>query len=170
MKPVEAHWYKLPRPTVIGKFSLRNRRELGSRLYDRLQFDFIGSKDCINWQVLLPVSHVLWTTDDEEKTWQITNPKTLQLMKNCSYNCYGISVYEIEGQQMPGIQDFKMWELGKFMDQWNNSMIDHNVFLPLNYYRTKSRFQGHSIVSHLMYISFAFAFFFVILVMLPILE
>ena len=102
-------WYNLRQPTVIGKFSFRNRRESGHTANNPLDFEFVGSTNCASWTVIQTFSGVVWSENDEEKVYDIEN---INLMKHYGFSCYGIRIKKISGKSAPCIQDIKMW--GKY--------------------------------------------------------
>ena len=104
-------WYQFPQPLVIARFGFRNRKESGSRDNDPLDFDFIGSPDCIDWTVITPVNGVQWTNNDEEKSWTIKNEDARKSMMDNSFLCYGFQIRRISGQYQACIQDIKMWRV-----------------------------------------------------------
>ena len=98
----------MPTPAVIVKFAFRNRRDTG-RANDPTSIDFIGSKDCTDFQVIKAVDGLEWQENDEEKVWTINDSKVIMLMANGEYNCYGIRVRSISGRWHACLQNIQMW-------------------------------------------------------------
>ena len=108
----DKYWHRLSQPTIIRRFSFRNKREPKNRKMDPLDFDFIGSTDCVNWKVIEEFDNVYWRKSDQQKKYTIKEDKR-KLMEDNSFSCYGIKVRKTRGNGVASIQDFKMWRLIK---------------------------------------------------------
>jgi len=126
-------WYKFSQPMVIAQFGFRNRRDSGLRQNDPINFNFIGSSNCRDWTTIMTVEGVQWTSNDEEKTWTITNEDSRSLMVDSEFSCYGIEIQTISGSNMAAIQDLKMWQVrritGTQSEKREDTLIDTEALL-----------------------------------------
>ena len=102
----------LPSNVTVAQFSFRSRPENDAldwvTKFSPTNFEFIGSNNCDtsteSWETILPVTGVVWTGRDQEKSWVI--PKE----KRGSYKCYGFRVHESISKEQTAIQDAKLFE------------------------------------------------------------
>ena len=105
-------YFRFPDPLTITKFSFRSRAEDSTKYpeFKRLvefsptKFDFVGSDNCSEWETIIGVRDVTWSTFDQEKLWSI--PKE----KQKSFACFGIRIVENGGNSPGAIQGMKMWQ------------------------------------------------------------
>ena len=112
----------LPFAVAVAKFSFRSRTNKLQPLdlvlsCSPTKFDFIGSNNCDErseswpynikyekWETILSVTGVVWTSLDQEQSWEI--PKE----KRRSYKCFGFRVLENGLGQAAAIQDAKLFK------------------------------------------------------------
>ena len=103
----------LPFAVAVAKFSFRSRTNKLQPLdlvlsCSPTKFDFIGSNNCDerteSWETILSVTGVVWTSLDQEQSWEIPNEKRR------SYKCFGFRVLENGWGWAAAIQDAKLFK------------------------------------------------------------
>ena len=129
-------WYQFSQPMVIAQFGFRNRADRGYTQNNPINFDFIGSSNCRDWTTIMTVEGVQWTSNDEEKTWTITNEDSRSLMVDSEFSCYGIEIKGVSGRYTAVIQDLKMWQVRRItgMLNWRKKRKDRKNLSKSLYY------------------------------------
>jgi len=95
-------FYRFLTPITVGAFSFRNRREPKHGANNPVDFDFVGSDDCLDWTTIKSVDNVTWTGNDQLKAWTIDEGDRRK------FACFGIRVRTISGKRHAAIQDIRM--------------------------------------------------------------
>ena len=94
-------WYKFAAPIQVAKFAFSSRTR-GYIQQSPTDFEFMGSSDCKNWNVIARYQ-TQFTKLNEEQAW------TIPPAARSPYQCYGIKVYKVKSGVFTAIMHTKMW-------------------------------------------------------------
>ena len=95
-------WYQFPKAIQVARFAFSSRSVAGLEQAPT-EFEFVGSNDCKNWNVIQTYK-TQFTKLDQEKSWTIPSEA------RGYFKCYGIKVIKVKSGVYASLQLFKMWK------------------------------------------------------------